>query len=71
MRLNVGGWLIKYSQRGERKNRRGPTVSIADVSRIGVMEYFVKLLESDNQYSELISILQYILGVEASAGAVC
>lgn len=54
-----------------RKIRRGPTVPIADMRRIDVLESFVEVLESDNQSSELISILQSILGAEASAGAVC
>ena len=54
-----------------REIRRGPTVPIADMRRIDVLESFVEVLESDNQSSELISILQSILGAEASAGAVC
>lgn len=54
-----------------REIRKGPTVPIADIRRIDVLESFVEVLESDNQSSELISILQSILGAEASAGAVC
>ncbi|MBW2740956.1 MAG: hypothetical protein JRE64_19395 [Deltaproteobacteria bacterium] len=54
-----------------REIRRGPTVPIADMRRIDVLESFVEVLESDNQSSELISILQSILGAEASVGAVC
>lgn len=44
---------------------------IADMKRTGVLEHFVEVLEPDNQSSELISILQYIFGAEASVGAVC
>jgi hypothetical protein len=51
--------------------RRGPTVPIADMRRIGVLESFVEVLEPDNQSSELISIFHSISGAEASAGAVC
>ncbi len=39
--------------------------------RISVLESFVEVLESDNQSSELISVLHSILGAEASAAAVC
>jgi len=51
--------------------RKGPTVPIADMKRISVLESFVEVLESDNQSSELISVLQSILGAEARVGAVC
>jgi len=51
--------------------RRGPTLPIADMRRIGILESFVEVLESDNQSSELIYILQSILGIETSAVAVC
>lgn len=51
--------------------RRGPTVPIADMRRISVLESFVEVLESDNQSSELISVLHSILGAETSAAAVC
>ena len=51
--------------------RRGLTVPIADMRRISVLESFVDVLESDNQSSELLSILHSILGAEASAVAVC
>ena len=51
--------------------RRGPTVPIADMRRISVLESFVEVMESDNQSSELISILQSILGPEARPGALC
>ena len=59
---------LKKEYRGIKK---GPTVPIADMRRIDVLESFVEVLESDNQSSELISILQSISGAEASAGAVC
>ena len=51
--------------------RRGPTIPIADVKRICIMEDFIEVLESTKPSGELISTLQAIFGAEMSMEAVC
>ncbi|RCV64990.1 hypothetical protein C5S53_06060 [Methanophagales archaeon] len=54
-----------------RKSRTGPEIHIADEKRMGILEYFIHVLESAKSSDELVATLQSILGVEDDMGTVC
>jgi hypothetical protein len=58
-------------RKGYHETRKGPEIPIADEKRMGILENFIHVLESDKSSDELVVTLQSILGIEENMGAVC